>query len=180
MTTRADLLLHPVRLRIVMAMAGEQLTTSQLAQRMSDVPQATLYRHVAILHEGGVLDVAEQTQNRGGFEKTYCLVDSAASVTPEEAAGMSTEEHLTGLTTFVGAVIDSTSRYLHSDGSQPGHDPFGYRQIPLWLSDDEAAAMVEALQAALKPFVANEHSTGRRRILFNAIVVPDVAAEASS
>src|SRR5580658_3975046 len=46
----ADLLLHPVRLRIIKAFLGERaLTTAQLAAELDDVPPGSLYRHVALL-----------------------------------------------------------------------------------------------------------------------------------
>ena len=50
----ADLLLHPVRLRIVEAFLGDRaLTTSALAAELADVPPASLYRHVARLVDAG-------------------------------------------------------------------------------------------------------------------------------
>lgn len=150
------------------------MTTADLARRLTDVPQATLYRHVATLHDAGILDIVSETQNRGGVEKTYRLVESAASLGPEDAERMTAEEHLAGLTTFVGAVVEATARYLHSEKAKPGTDVFGYRQVPVWLDDQEAAAMVEALGKALAPFLENEPD-GRKRILFNTILVPDPA-----
>ncbi len=46
--TSADLLLHPVRLRIVQAfLADRALTTSELRTELPDVPTASLYRHIA-------------------------------------------------------------------------------------------------------------------------------------
>ena len=56
--TTADLLLHPVRLRIVQAFLGDRaLTTSDLAAELADIPPASLYRHVARLVDAGVLAV---------------------------------------------------------------------------------------------------------------------------
>jgi hypothetical protein len=47
--TTADLLLHPVRLRIVQAFLGDRaLTTGDLRAELPDVPPASLYRHVAL------------------------------------------------------------------------------------------------------------------------------------
>ena len=44
----ADLLLHPIRLRIIQTFLGDrQLTTSQLRLEIADVAPATLYRQVA-------------------------------------------------------------------------------------------------------------------------------------
>ena len=54
-----DLLLHPVRLRIMHAMSGGRvLTTSDLCARLPDVPKTSVYRHVGLLAEAGVLEVA--------------------------------------------------------------------------------------------------------------------------
>lgn len=48
-----DLLLHPVRIRIVQALLdGSELTTGELTARLGDIPVATLYRHVAKLSAG--------------------------------------------------------------------------------------------------------------------------------
>ncbi len=53
-----DLILHPVRLRIVHAMSGGRTrTTSELCTSLPDVPRTTLYRHVGLLAEAGVLEV---------------------------------------------------------------------------------------------------------------------------
>ena len=50
----SELVLHPLRMGIIMAIAGRQMTTQQLAAVLGDVPQATLYRHINRLSEGGV------------------------------------------------------------------------------------------------------------------------------
>src|SRR5580693_5731593 len=64
----ADLLLHPVRLRIVKAFLGERaLTVKQLAAELADVPAGSIYRHVARLTEAGVLQVV--AERRGDFDR---------------------------------------------------------------------------------------------------------------
>jgi Bacterial regulatory protein, arsR family. len=67
----SEILLHPVRLRIVQAFLGDRaLTTSQLAAELDDVPAASLYRHVALLSDAGVLRVAAERRIRGSLERT--------------------------------------------------------------------------------------------------------------
>jgi len=69
----ADLLLHPVRLRIVEAFLGDRaLTTTQLRAELPDVPPASLYRQVARLVAAGVLGVVAQRRVRGALERTTC------------------------------------------------------------------------------------------------------------
>ncbi|HYT79398.1 MAG TPA: helix-turn-helix domain-containing protein, partial [Actinomycetota bacterium] len=71
---RADLLLHPVRLRILKAFLGDRaLTTSQLAAELDDVPAGSLYRHVALLTKAGILQVVAERRIRGAVERTYTL-----------------------------------------------------------------------------------------------------------
>src|SRR6516225_9294351 len=92
--TSADLLLHPVRLRIVQAFLGDRaLTTTQLRAELPDVPAGSLYRHVAKLVEGGVLAVVSERRVRGAVERTYVLRTSRARLSVDEVAAMSRDEH---------------------------------------------------------------------------------------
>ena len=61
----ADILLHPVRLRIVLSFGSEQLTTAQLAQRLPGVSHATLYRQVATLAD--LAEVGRRLQALGAL-----------------------------------------------------------------------------------------------------------------
>src|SRR5215471_21360478 len=90
----ADLLLHPVRLRIVQAFLGDRaLTTSDLAAELADVPAASLYRHVARLVAAGVLTVVAERRVRGAVERTYVLRIAAARISMDEIAKMTLDEH---------------------------------------------------------------------------------------
>ncbi|HEX3679309.1 MAG TPA: helix-turn-helix domain-containing protein, partial [Galbitalea sp.] len=85
-----DLLLHPVRLRIIQAFLGDRaLTTGQIALELPDVPGGSLYRHVALLTKAGVLQVVAERQVRGSIERTYTIRQAAARLGATEAAAMS-------------------------------------------------------------------------------------------
>lgn len=76
-----DLALHPVRLRILMAVAGRQLTVQQMAALLDGIPQATLYRHVNALADCGILRVI--SEKCGTNEKVYILdPDESVNSTP--------------------------------------------------------------------------------------------------
>src|ERR1700761_6113480 len=92
--TTADLLLHPVRLRIVQAFLGDRaLTTGDLRAELPDVAPATLYRHVARLVDAGVLAVVAERRVRAATERTYVLRVPAATIGPDELEHMSAEDH---------------------------------------------------------------------------------------
>ena len=176
MTSTRDLLLHPIRLRIVQALLGSPMTPLRLKEALGDVPQATLYRHVNQLHEGGLLEVVDEQPVRGGVERTYGVVAEAVALGPADYQDSSNEDHLRYFTTFLGTLIDAFGAYL--DGGHPDFvaDGVGYRQVPLWLTDDEFTAVAEALREAIRPALDNPPTAGRRRRLVTTIVMPDVRA----
>src|SRR5579859_7958921 len=100
--TSAELLLHPVRLRIVQAFLGDRaLTTSELRSELTEVSQATLYRQVARLVDAHVLTVVAERRVRGALERTYVLRTSAATVGLDDLAKMSIEDHRRAFLAFV-------------------------------------------------------------------------------
>jgi hypothetical protein len=175
----AELLLHPVRLRIVQAfLGGRTLTTADLRTELPDIPSATLYRQVATLADGGALDVVEERKVRGTFERTYRLREAAASVGPEEAAEMTTEEHRQAFLTFVAGLLADYDRYLDRGDVDLARDLVGYRQAAMYLSDEEMAELGRDLQAVLRPRLELPAAEGRKRRLLSTILMPGQAGSA--
>lgn len=171
----ADLLLHPVRLRIVQAFLGDRtLTTADLRAELADVPVATLYRHVGVLAEAGVLAVVAERKVRGAAERSYRLVTEAASVGGEAAAQMSVDEHRRAFTTFVAALLADFDRYADAGGPvlDLAADGVGYRQVALWLSGEEFAEVVAELRAVLAARTELEPDGVRRRRIISQVLLP--------
>ena len=168
-----DLLLHPIRLRIVQTLAGAQLTPLQLKERLGDVPQATLYRHLNQLADGGLLEVVEERRVRGTVERTYGVVTSAVALSDQDLASATPEDHFRYFATFVGTLLADFAAYLDSGDPTLGADRVGYRQVPLWLTDDEFDGLVETMSSAVEEHIGNESAPGRRRRLLTTIVMPD-------
>jgi DNA-binding transcriptional ArsR family regulator len=177
-TRRSDILLHPVRLRIVLAAAGDEVTTTDIARRLPDVSQATLYRHVAKLADAGILEVADERQARGAVERIYRVNAAHSSINAGDAGDMSAEEHLQALTTFVGIVVETYGRYLKIPGAAPATDGVSFRQARLWLTDGELEGLVTDVTDALAPYLDLEKSHERRPRLLSTILVPEPAPPA--
>jgi len=172
-TRRSDILLHPVRLRIVLTAAGDEVTTADIARRLPDVPQATLYRHIAKLADAGILDIVGERQARGAIERTYRVNATQASVEAAEASEMSTDEHFKAFTTFAGVLIETYGRYLKTPGSNPAVDGVGFRQIRLWLTDHELDDLVADVTTALARYVNLQKTHERTPRLLSTIHMPD-------
>ena len=71
----AEVVLHPVRLRIVQKLGGRELTTGALRKELPDITQATLYRHVSALIDAEIVTVVDERRVRGTIERTLALGD---------------------------------------------------------------------------------------------------------
>jgi hypothetical protein len=171
--TSADLLLHPVRLRVVKAFLGDrELTTAQLAGELGDVPLGSLYRHVATLAGAGVLRVVSERRVRGAVERTYVLRPAAAQMQPEEVATMTPDDHARAFIAFVAGMLADFDNYVFSDGFDPIADRATYRIAAIWLTDAEYVRFLRELVALALPLLSNEPRKGRRRRLFYQVLMP--------
>jgi len=168
-----DLLLHPVRLRVVQALlGGRRLTTADLAAELPEVRPATLYRHVATLLDAGVLEVVAERRVRGAVERTYSLVEPAATADPGELADLDADAHRAMFTTFVATLLADFDRYLEQGRPDLVRDGVGYRQAALWLSDTELGELGQRLAEALGPYAVQGPGSGRTRRLLTTILMP--------
>jgi hypothetical protein len=161
-----------------------------MAERMKDIPQATLYRQISRLVRGGLLVVVEERPVRGTLEKVYALNTAASPqfASYEEAVEainrLSKEDHQRYFTTFLLTILDDFARYLsqrHSGQLDLAGDGVGYHKLPLFLSDEEFAAFSTALNQALAPFLRLENTPERRKRLFSTIMMPaDDSPESSN
>jgi DNA-binding transcriptional ArsR family regulator len=166
-------LLHPVRLRIVHALsAGRALTIAQLCARMPEVSKVTVYRQVALLAEGGFLEVDGEQRVRGAVERRYRLRQDRPAIDAGAAAAMSIEDHRRGFAAAMAVLIAEFNAYLDRDSADPAADSVSYRQGTLWLSPDELTEMFADLLAVLGDRVANAPAPGRAPYLLSAILFP--------
>jgi helix-turn-helix protein len=179
--TTADLLLHPVRLRIVGAFLGDRaLTTGALAAELADVPPASLYRHVARLVDAGVLAVVAERRVRGALERTYVLRLTLAAIGLDEAAAMSADDHRQAFMAFVAGLLGDFGRYLARGDTDLPRDGVSYRLSGLWLDDAEYAELLRELARVLQPRLANPPRPGRKRRILGSVLLPGSEAGSRS
>lgn len=165
-----DLLLHPVRVRIVNALSGGVTrTTAELCARLPDVSKATVYRHVGLLVDGGILDVADERRVHGAVERHYRLRRDRARI---DGASMSLDDHRHGFAAALAALGAEFTAYLDRPGADPAADSVGYRQAVLWLDEDELAELIATLSAGFTAHAGNTATPGRRPYLLSPIFFP--------
>lgn len=174
----ADLLLHPLRLRIVQAFLGDrELTTGQLLAELDGVGPATLYRQVATLARAGVLQVVGERQVRGTVERTYALSVQDAQLGEDDLRGMTGEDHRRAFMAFLAGLLADVDRYIDTGDVDLERDGAGYRTVGLWLTADELMAMVSEIGAAVQARAGLGPAPGRTRRLLSTVLIPVPGAE---
>ena len=169
----ADVLMHPVRLRIVQTLLdGRAMTAADLRAELPDVATASLYRHLTVLLDADVVKVVAEKHIRGAIERSYQLNLAAAVVDADTARAMSPESHRRTFSVFVAMLLADFDRYLGRAGTSGIADDVSYRQAALWLTDDETAALREEVATAIVGRMANEPTEGRTRRLISTVLMP--------
>ena len=173
-----ELFAHPVRLRIVHAMAGKRVfTTSQLCDLIPDVSKATVYRHVAVLANSGILEIEGEEKVRGIVERRYRLRRDRATVDVQMMASLSPEDHRRVFAAAIATLLAEFNAYLDRDQADPVADSVGYRQHAIWLSPEERDDLIIKMRAAIAPHADHEPAPHRRRHLLSPILFPIENAE---
>lgn len=168
-----ELLLHPVRLRIVHALSGRQLrSASELCDRLPGVPRTSIYRQLGLLVEGGMLEIGDERRVRGAVERFYRLRTDRPVIAPEAGKAMTLDDHRQGFAAAIAVLVAEFNAYLDRPGADPFADSASYRQGTVWLGPDELDAMLTSLRQIIAPLTANKPGPGRRPYLISPIMFP--------
>jgi DNA-binding transcriptional ArsR family regulator len=173
---KAEAIFHPVRIRVIQALFGQQgLTARQLQSAAGVASLATLYRHLKQLTSAEIIAVVEERPVRGTLEKVYAITNqSAVRFQPDEWQHISPEDQLRYFNTLVGSLLNDFGRYITQPHFDRGADGVLTRQATLNLTDDEAKQLAETLREALAPYVQHTLAPARRRRVLTTILLPIV------
>jgi len=169
---KADLLLHPVRSRIVEVIAGRQLTARQISNAMADTAQTTLYRYLKELVSAGFLSVVSERPVRGTVEKLYALGERSTFINAEEAEFMSAEDWMRTCKYFTNSILGDFARYLQKPDANPTTDSVGFNKLVFDLTFEELSAFVTDLRALLKEAGSKPEREGSKRYNLGLSIMP--------
>ncbi|WP_166805807.1 helix-turn-helix domain-containing protein [Jeotgalibacillus sp. R-1-5s-1] len=172
MKSKADLIMHPVRMKIIQHLAKGPATVSELLEWLEGVPQATLYRHLNALKKGDILTITQERQVRGATEKTYALMEKGSRVTPEEGAAMSKDEHVKLFMTFFANLLTQTEDFFSGEVDLT-KDIYGFGQVDLYLTDEEWEKLREDLYGLIKGYAEKKKEPGVRKVTMAQFFVPE-------
>ena len=125
----AEIVMNPVRQRIFQyLLVHETGTVKEIRKALPDVPSASLYRHMNILTENGILMVVGENRIRGTVESIYSLNKSALEI--DDADGVAVQTALLG-------ICASFAKYFSSGHADPKKDLLLMTTCTLTLNDEE-------------------------------------------
>jgi DNA-binding transcriptional ArsR family regulator len=166
------MLLHPVRIRIVSEFTGRQRTVRNLADALPDIPQATLYRHVAALVDGGVLEQVGERAVRGPSERVYRVAPGADRIRPEEIDAVPAAEQRRMFAVFTASLIDSFAAYVGSGAAVPSADGLAYNRAVVHLSRQERLDFATRFADLVAEVLAVPPARHRRRYHIASCFIP--------
>ena len=152
-----DIILNSIRMRIIQyLMLHEKGTTNEIGLSLSDVPKASLYRHIKILAQADLIKVVEEKKVRGTIESTYMInKDAPIGSISERQAGQVIHNALL-------AVMGSFHRYFERETISPAEDMLFLSSATLMLSDDEFKEFLNKIGAVYQEVLENQPNEKRK------------------
>lgn len=162
-----NILLNPVRMRIVQHLSYlKSATVGKLVELMSDVPRTTLYRHINILYESGLLTVIKEEKVRGTYEREYALNFEKLQ------EGLSQNPIQESVYKFIMKMLSDFEGYFKTQGADPIKDRLFLTENTLLLSDAEFEQFIEAIFTVVKKYMNLSVEQGRKTRLISIISSP--------
>ncbi len=175
---RRDLILHPVRLRLLTELTGRAMTSRQLAACVPDVSQATLYRHIGLLADAGIFEVVSERKVRGVVERTYSVAQGRSRLGSEDLREMTAEEHQQAFAIFQATLAERFAEYARAaDLAKIEEQGMSYNATALYLTDAERQTLAARFRDALEGFEKAGPGRGRQRFTLASVVIPETPTE---
>lgn len=165
-----DACLNPVRQRILQVLIEKKgASAAQILEVLTDIPRASLYLHIKILADAGVIEAVREVPKRGSVEKFYALAAPPADAKTNEGMNQMIQAALI-------ALANDFSRYFSEGGNDPQKDMLTLGQATLMLSDEEFTAFLAEYSQMLAKFLHNKPSAERktRKITFISSPADDI------
>lgn len=164
---------NPVKCKLLLEIYSQgQATAKHLSDTHSDIPQATLYRHLKKMLNDGILKVIEETQVRGTVEKTYALaLDLNGNFETILAENSGTLYMQVFVQYFLG-FAKQFREYCKQPNLNIKGDMSGLSLSHLYLSDEELTELIKGISRLTHVAEKNQMEAGRKLRTIGVIVSP--------
>ena len=138
---KVEILMHPVRIKICQALLRHKeqgLTPLEMVKILKDVPQATLYRHIQILVDAGIISVIQEKKVKSVSEKYYVINENEIKINGEEWSQVSIEEKLNYISYYQLLLMTQYKNYLEKlDEESSKEDQSTFSVVELKIDENQ-------------------------------------------
>lgn len=160
----AKTVMNPARLRILeFFILHESATVAEMRRELSDIPQASLYRHMSALVDDGWLVVQSEEKKRGATERRYRLKPSVSE--NGKADYMQVFDVLMSL-------MATFKRYFAKPDCDPVRDMLSVGTSAFLMTDEEYTGFMTAMSELFVKHIGNAPAEGRKQRRLTVISSP--------
>lgn len=156
MKNKMDIILNPVRVRIIQEISLKQsITANELCEIINDISRTTLYRHINVLLENSIISVQSERKIRGSVERTFVLnAEELSRINSLENAPQNTLD-------FLRHKYAMFQKYFESENVDPVKDKIFLGESVMMLNDQEFDQFIAEMWDLFTKFNF-EYSVGRK------------------
>ena len=160
----AEVVMNPIRQRIFQYfLLHETGTVKELKKALSDIPNASLYRHIKILVDHSILIVVGENRIRGTVESVYRLNKDALAT--EDESGNAVQMSLL-------SICASFARYFAGGNADPKRDMLLLTNCTLLLTDEEFSGFLSEINEITLRYMKAETTEGSKTRQITLISAP--------
>lgn len=160
----AEVVMNPIRQRIFQYfLLHETGTVKELKKALSDIPNASLYRHIKILADHSILIVVGENRIRGTVESVYRLNKDALAT--EDENGNAVQMSLL-------SICASFARYFAGGNADPKRDMLLLTNCTLLLTDEEFSGFLSEINEIALRYMKAEPTEGSKTRQITLISAP--------
>ena len=151
-----EVIMNPTRQRIVQFLIiHEQGSTMEMRKELQDIPPASLYRHIKMLLDAGLIEIKKEERIRGAVEKTYQIARNQDSEIKHQDIGAMFH---TGLISLMA----SFQKYFAQSDHDPVKDMLSFSTSTIMMTDEEFIDFLMKLGAIFGEAIKNPPGNGRK------------------
>lgn len=166
-----DIVMNPVRQRILQFFVVKKSgTVNDICSELTDIPRPSLYRHIKILQEAGLIEVISEKMVRGTMERTYAL-------TTPKAEDYSKEDIAVIIQSTLLSLMASFGEYFKKPEADPMKDCLSISTSTVFLSDEEFISLMQSIAGLFSGILNNKPVEGRKERHLTIISSPNTKEE---
>lgn len=167
-------IINPAKSQLLQAINyHEKITAKELAQIVSQLPQATLYRYLNKMVKDGLIKIVAENQIRNVKEKVYGMAIDFEEENKKIAEDKSGESYLNLFQIFTNGLHEDFKKHI-SEGNAGLDRKFAYAfgALPINVTDEEAIELYKKVEELLQPYSDNPPTQDRHLRNFALVITP--------